>query len=74
MNEVRYLITWLLIILAICCVMGILTEKIALGIVFTMSLFITLYGMFALLQKKEAYRYGTYNCYSWNNVFSLYDM
>ena len=32
--------------------MGILTEKIALGIVFTMSLFITLYGMFALLQKR----------------------
>ena len=38
-------------ILAVCSVVGIITEKIALGIVFVMSLFITLYGLFIPLQK-----------------------
>lgn len=47
------IITWLLIVLAVCCIIGILTEKIAIGIVFVMSLFISLYGVFIPLRKQR---------------------
>lgn len=40
-------------ILAICCIVGLLTNKIALNIIFVMSLLITLYGIVSLLQKDK---------------------
>lgn len=52
-------ITWLLIVLDVCCIIGILTEKIATGIVFTMSLFINLYGLFIPLRKQRLTGMGT---------------
>lgn len=47
------MITWLLIILAICCIVGILTGEIALGIVFIMALAITIWAILSLLQKDK---------------------
>lgn len=52
------MITWILIMLAICCVVGIFTGEIALGVVFAMSLLITLYGLFSLLQKDKLTNLG----------------
>ena len=47
------MITWLLIILAVCCIAGIITSKIALGIVFVMALVITIWATLSLLQKDK---------------------
>lgn len=47
------MITWLLIVLAVCCIVGIITSKIALGIVFIMALAITIWAALSLIQKDK---------------------
>lgn len=47
------MITWLLIILSICCILGIITGNITLGIVFIMALVITIWAILSLIQKDK---------------------